>query len=88
LSTPGSPSASGNPLTGWVADRRVGTKILIAVAAAAAVAVLVTGLALQQFNRDQAALDYVFTKNLKPMALLSDARTSSELRELVGAFRV
>ena len=76
MSAPGSPTASGNPITRWVADRRVGTKILIAVAAAAAVAVLVTGLALQQFGRDKTAMNAVFNDNLKPMALLSDTRAS------------
>src|SRR3954468_6468973 len=76
LSTPGSPTASGNPLARWVADRRVGTKILIAVSASAVVAVFVTVLALQQFGRDKAALQYVFNENLRSIATLSDTRAA------------
>src|SRR4051812_17018911 len=76
LSTPGSSSPSGNPVTRWVADRRVGTKILIAVAASAAVALFVTVLALQQFGRDKSALHYVFNENLTSIATLSDTRAA------------
>jgi methyl-accepting chemotaxis protein len=61
----------------WFGDRKVGTKILSAVALAVLVALAVGGVALQRFSASQDALSYVYTQNLLPITSLADVRAGA-----------
>jgi methyl-accepting chemotaxis protein len=63
-----------NPVTGWFADRKVNTKILLIVMTMAVVAVTVGATAITSMAKMNVATTYLYEQNLVPMAQLGDLR--------------
>src|SRR5690348_11777344 len=59
---------------GWLAGRRVRTKLLLIVAALASVAVVVGGLSLHQLRQVQRAGDNVYTWAMRPALNAADIK--------------
>jgi methyl-accepting chemotaxis protein len=72
----GRPDGRGkrNAVTGWFADRRVNTKILLIVVTMAVVSVTVGVTAITSMARMNDATTYLYEENLVPVAQLGDLR--------------
>jgi len=68
----------GNPLLRWFADRKVRTKILIAVGTVAVAALAAAVVAVAGLGSVYRAGDRIVTENLRPSVDLAEARVESE----------
>ncbi len=74
-----------NPVGRWFADRKVGTKLIVAVTSVAVVTGVTTVVALQRFEANKTALDYIYTQAMIPSMDVADVRvaaTSARLETL------
>ncbi len=81
-----SPARAGSPVTRWFADRKVGTKVLVAVLSAAAVAATVGGVAVVNVRDLADRSDALYEQGLVPAQVVGQALLSqdSARRELLN----
>ncbi len=68
------PARTGNPASRWFGDRRVGTKILVAVLSAAAVAGTVGAVAVVQVQGLSARAAELYDSGVVPVQIIDEAR--------------
>ena len=78
MSSPSSPARSGNPASRWFADRKVGSKILVAVLSASAVAVTVGGVAVVNMRELADKGHDLYAEGLVPVHIIADARLAQD----------
>jgi methyl-accepting chemotaxis protein len=68
---------AGNPVGRWFADRKVGTKLILAVTSVAVVTGVTTVVALQRFDANKTALDYIYEQTMLPSSDIADVRVAA-----------